>query len=89
MCPSYVSRDRRVHFGHQGGLVKSLLSLLSYLGSGKYRDHYLCVPIPPTNTQDDRPETVQQFVSGLSDALKAADSRSDGPSHLHSIDANA
>jgi hypothetical protein len=78
-----------IHFAYQGGQVKSLLSLLSYLGSGKYRDHYLGVPIPPTNIQGDQLETARQFASGLSDALKVTDSPSDGLSHLHSIDANA
>ena len=41
-----------VHFRYQGGQVRSLLSLLSYLGSGEYRERYLGIKIPPTNLQD-------------------------------------
>jgi hypothetical protein len=78
-----------IHFAYQGGQLKSLLSLLSYLGSGKYRDRYLGVPIPPTNIQDDQLETARQFASGLADALKAAGSPAVGPSPDHRIGANA
>ena len=35
-----------IHFGYQGGQVRSLLSLISYLGSGQYRERYLGVKIP-------------------------------------------
>jgi menaquinone-dependent protoporphyrinogen IX oxidase len=38
-----------IHFRYEGGQVRSLLSLLSYLGSGEYRERYLGVKIPPTN----------------------------------------
>jgi multimeric flavodoxin WrbA len=41
-----------IHFRYQGGQVRSLLSLLSYLGSGEDRKRYLGVKIPPTNIQD-------------------------------------
>ena len=41
-----------IHFRYQGGQVRSLLSLISYLGSGEYRERYLGVKIPPTNIQD-------------------------------------
>jgi hypothetical protein len=41
-----------IHFRYQGGQVRSLLSLLSYLGSGEYRKRYFGVKIPPTNVQD-------------------------------------
>ena len=40
-----------IHFRYQGGQLRSLLSLLSYLGSGEYRNRYLGVKIPPTNLQ--------------------------------------
>src|SRR3954452_20303587 len=42
-----------IHFRYQGGQVRSLLSLISYLGSGQYRERYLGVKIPPTNLQED------------------------------------
>jgi len=35
-----------IHFAYQGGQLKSLLSLLSYLGSGKYRDPLSRCPDP-------------------------------------------
>src|SRR5207344_1904736 len=41
-----------IHFRYQGGQVRSLLSLISYLGSGEYREKYLGMKIPPTNLQD-------------------------------------
>ena len=58
-----------IHFAYQGGQVKSLLSLLSYLGSGEYRKRYLGVPIPPTNIQDAQLETSRTFASRLADRL--------------------
>jgi hypothetical protein len=41
-----------IHFRYQGGQVRSLLSLISYLGSGRYRERYLGVKLPPTNLQE-------------------------------------
>jgi hypothetical protein len=35
------------HWAFAGGQVKSLLSLLSYLGKGEHRERYLGVKIPP------------------------------------------
>lgn len=58
-----------IHFAYQGGQVKSLLSLLSYLGSGEYRDRYLGVSIPPTNIQEDQLDTARGFANGLADRL--------------------
>jgi len=58
-----------IHFAYQGGQVKSLLSLLSYLGSGEYRDRYLGVPIPPTNIQEDQLDTARGFATSLADRL--------------------
>jgi hypothetical protein len=60
-----------IHFAYQGGQVKSLLSLLSYLGSGEYRKRYLGVPIPPTNIQEDQLGTARKFATGLADRLAA------------------
>jgi hypothetical protein len=60
-----------IHFAYQGGQVKSLLSLLSYLGSGEYRERYLGVPIPPTNIQEDQLDTARGFADGLADRLGA------------------
>lgn len=66
-----------VHFRYQGGQVRSLLSLLSYLGSGEYRDRYLGVKIPPTNIQDFHLETARTFAAGLADRLLGAASPQD------------
>jgi hypothetical protein len=41
----------------------------SYLGSGKYRDHYLGVKIPPTNIQEYHLGTARKFAHVLADRL--------------------
>src|SRR4051794_32701186 len=38
-----------IHFSFAGGQVRSLLSLLSYVGKGADRERYLGLKIPPTN----------------------------------------
>jgi menaquinone-dependent protoporphyrinogen IX oxidase len=58
-----------IHFRYQGGQIRSLLSLLSYLGSGKYRDKYLGVKIPPTNLQDYHLKDARAFANKLADTL--------------------
>jgi hypothetical protein len=58
-----------VHFRYQGGQVRSLLSLLSYLGTGKYRERYLGVKIPPTNIRDYHLETARKFADGLANRV--------------------
>jgi hypothetical protein len=68
-----------IHFAYQGGQVKSLLSLLSYLGSGEYRKRYLGVPIPPTNIQEDQLEEARTFANGLADSLRVEDLPSADP----------
>jgi len=57
------------HFSYQGGQIKSLFSLLSYLGTGEYRDRYLGVPIPPTNIQEYHLKEARAFAKGLADRL--------------------
>ena len=56
-------------FRYQGGQVRSLLSLLSYLGSGEYRERYLGVKIPPTNLQEHHLEEARKFAAGLANRL--------------------
>ena len=56
-----------LHFRYQGGQVRSLLSLLSYLGSGQYRERYLGVKIPPTNLQEHQLEQARGFADALAD----------------------
>jgi menaquinone-dependent protoporphyrinogen IX oxidase len=60
-----------IHFRYQGGQVRSLLSLISYLGSGKYRERYLGVKIPPTNIQEYHLDAARKFADGLADRLRA------------------
>ena len=62
-----------VHFRYEGGQVRSLLSLVSYLGSGDYRDRYLGVRIPPTNVRDYQLQNARDFGAGLADHLLGAD----------------
>ncbi len=58
-----------IHFRYQGGQVRSLASLLSYLGTGEYREKYHGVKIPPTNIQDYHLEQARTFASGLASRL--------------------
>jgi flavodoxin len=60
-----------IHFRYEGGQVRSLLSLISYLGSGEYRAKYLGVKIPPTNIRDYHLEAAKKFAGGLADRLAA------------------
>jgi menaquinone-dependent protoporphyrinogen IX oxidase len=64
-----------VHFRYEGGQVRSLLSLLSYLGSGEYRDRYLGLRIPPTNIREYHLHTARAFGDGLANRLLGADSK--------------
>jgi menaquinone-dependent protoporphyrinogen IX oxidase len=63
-----------IHFRYQGGQVRSLLSLLSYLGTGEYRDRYLGVKIPPTNIQEYHLEAARTFANELADRLSDVES---------------
>jgi menaquinone-dependent protoporphyrinogen IX oxidase len=58
-----------IHFRYRGGQVRSLLSLISYLGSGDYRERYLGIKIPPTNIQDYHLEAARKFADGLANGL--------------------
>ncbi len=61
-----------IHFRYEGGQVRSLLALISYLGSGDYRERYLGVKLPPTNIQDYHLEAARKFADGLADRLLAS-----------------
>jgi len=61
------------HFKYLGGQVRSLLSLISYLGTGEYRERYLGVKIPPTNLQPSHDEAARAFAHGIVDRLAAQD----------------
>jgi hypothetical protein len=60
-----------IHFQYQGGQVRSLFSLLSYLGTGEYRERYHGVKIPPTNLQEYHLKDARTFAEGLADRLLA------------------
>ena len=62
-----------IHFTYQGGQVHSLLSLLSYLGTGEYREKYLGVKIPRTNVQDYHLDQAREFAGKL--VKRLADTR--------------
>jgi hypothetical protein len=57
------------HWAYAGGQIKSLLSLISYLGKGKYNEKYLGVKIPKTNLQPADLEAARTFAGGLADQL--------------------
>ncbi len=56
-----------IHFSFAGGQVRSLLSLLSYFGTGVDRERYLGIKIPPTNLKPDYLEQARAFATGLAD----------------------
>jgi menaquinone-dependent protoporphyrinogen IX oxidase len=58
-----------IHFRYEGGQVRSLLSLISYLGSGEYRERYMGVKIPPTNLRDYHLGQARAFATQLADEL--------------------
>ena len=49
--------------------MRSLLSLISYLGSGTYRERYLGVTIPPTNLQEHHLDQARAFADQLADEI--------------------
>jgi hypothetical protein len=61
-----------VHFTYLGGQVRSLLSLISYLGSGEYRDRYLGLKIPPTNLQPEHLDQAREFAAELANGVAPA-----------------
>ena len=58
-----------IHFTYAGGQIRSLLSLISYLGSGTYRGRYLGVPIPRTNLTDAQVDEGRAFAGTLANRL--------------------
>ncbi len=64
-----ATRVDTTHFKYLGGQVRSLLSLISYLGTGEYHERYLGVKIPPTNLQPDGDAAARDFAVRLADRL--------------------
>jgi hypothetical protein len=54
-----------IHFQYAGGQVRSLLSLISFMGSGEYKERFAGVKIPPTNLQADFEDRSATFARGL------------------------
>jgi len=58
-----------IHFAYAGGQIRSLMSLISYLGSGTYRARYFGVPIPRTNLSDAQLDEGRAFAATLANRL--------------------
>ncbi len=58
-----------IHFTFAGGQIRSLMSLISYLGSGTYRERYYGVPIPRTNLSDAQLDEGRTFAGALARQL--------------------
>jgi hypothetical protein len=58
-----------LHFSYAGGQVRSLLSLVSYLGSGEYRERFLGLKIPPTNLRPGFEDVAADFARTVSASL--------------------
>jgi len=65
-----------VHFTAAGGQVKSLMSFISYLGTGENRERSLGVKIPPANLRPDYLEVARTFANSLADGLGAVVTKS-------------
>ena len=58
-----------IHFAYAGGQIRSLLSLISYLGSGEFRARYFGVAIPRTNLTDAQLDEGRAFAGTLANRL--------------------
>ena len=61
-----------VHFAAAGGQVRSLMSLISYLGTGENRERSLGIKIPAANLQPDYVEVAHGFANRLADGIRGA-----------------
>src|SRR3954454_4437046 len=60
-----------VHFTFAGGQLRSFLALVSYLGSGRTRERYLGVSIPPSNLMPGFERGALSLAGRLADRLEA------------------
>ena len=65
-------------FQFAGGQIRSLLSLISYFGTGEMRERSLGVKIPPTNLKPDFPGQAEAFAHKLADSLDGARTQREG-----------
>jgi hypothetical protein len=61
-----------IHFSYAGGQIRSLLSLISYLGSGEYRERFAGVPIPRTNLSDTQVDEGRAFAGRLIERVQTS-----------------
>jgi hypothetical protein len=61
-----------VHFTAAGGQVRSLMSLISYLGTGENRERSLGIKIPAANLQLDYRRQARAFANELADGVGGA-----------------
>jgi hypothetical protein len=69
-----------IRFTYEGGQVRSLLSLLSYFGTGEMRERRLGIKIPPTNLKPDFGDQADAFANQLADTLAPLRKVGDGSS---------
>jgi len=68
-----------IRFAYEGGQVRSLLSLLSYFGTGEMRERSLGIKIPPTNLKPDFRNQADAFANQIADRLGRPTLTGDGP----------
>jgi hypothetical protein len=61
-----------IYFRYQGGQVRSLSSLLSFVGSGQYQERYQAVEVPPTKIRRYQLDEARKFADDLGVRLVAA-----------------
>jgi hypothetical protein len=67
-------------FQYLGSQVRSLLSLISYFGTGEMRERYLRVKIPPTNLKPDFGDQAAEYANILADSLDGGHTTTEGTS---------
>src|SRR4051794_30759379 len=62
-----------IRFTYEGRQVRSLLSLISYFGTGEMRERSLGIKIPPTNLKPGFEGKASDFANQLADTLATSD----------------
>lgn len=61
----YQDEIHLTYAGDAGDPLRSMLALTSYLGTGRYRERYLGLRLPPTNVQPEQLDRVRKFAADL------------------------